>query len=156
MGVQGRWGFEVALVRGYTLIELVLVLLLVSALAVFVTPRWTGLAEWRLQAYGDALRSEWQARHRQALVQRRVIKASISPAGLQFLDASDALLVARNCPVALGNCIAEASTRTVVFNGSASGAVQTPSNLPLTLTLSSGGASRVFQVEADTGLLRAL
>ncbi len=142
--------------RAYTLIELVLVLLLVSALAVFVTPRWTGLAEWRLQAYGDALRSEWQARLRQALVQRRVIKASITPTGVQFLDASDAVISARVCPIALGSCILEAGTRTVVFNGSASGAVQTPAGLPLAITLSAGGAIRPFQIEADTGLLRAL
>ena len=56
---------------GFTLVELVMVIVVIGALAVFVLPRALDLQVWRLTAFGGELQAQAAAMHRLALAQRR-------------------------------------------------------------------------------------
>ena len=138
---------------GFTLVELVMVLVLIGVLAVFAVPRMLDLTAWRLRAYADALQAETAAMHRRALAQRRPITATITAAGVRYSDSSGTLATL-DCPPAASACIAEAGPRTVVFNAANTGRVSTSTGSALLLTVGSGSAQRRLQIEAETGLIR--
>ncbi|MFZ2652476.1 MAG: prepilin-type N-terminal cleavage/methylation domain-containing protein [Burkholderiaceae bacterium] len=141
---------------GFTLIELVLVILLVGILAVFVVPRTLDLTMWRLRAFGDELSAQMQAMQRLALLQRRPVIATINGSGVAFAYVAGAALASVDCPPAASPCIAEAGPRSVTFNASNSGRAVTSSGAQLPLTVTSGSSSTSFVIEAETGLFRRL
>ena len=62
---------------GFTLVELVMVLLIIGVLSVFALPRLLDTTMWRLTAYGNELQAQMQAMHRMALLQRRPRRALV-------------------------------------------------------------------------------
>ena len=142
--------------RGFTMIELIIVIVIIGALAVFAMPRMVDTTMWRLRAFGDDFQSRMQSMLRLSLAQRRPIVASINPSGVSFDYASGGNLDSLACPSAVPSCIAEAGTRTVTFNTANSGGVATSSGGSLQVTVSGSGYSQAYQVETDTGLVRAL
>ncbi len=143
-------------VAGFTLIEMVMVMLLIGVLAVFVLPRALDLTMWRLRAYADELQSEAMAMQRLALSQRRPVVATFTPTGASFAYASGGTLSSLPCPVTASPCIAEAGARSVVFNAGHSGRTQTPAGTAMAVTVAAGGTSIGFAIEAETGLFRPL
>lgn len=142
--------------RGFTLIELVLVILITAALAVFALPRVVDTTLWRLRAFGDELMARHQAQLRLALQQRRPIVATITGTGVSWAYASGAPLGSLPCPVTESPCIAEAGPRTVTFNSGNTGAVVTSTGADLTVTVASGSYSQAYRVTTDTGLIYPL
>ena len=138
---------------GFTLVELVMVLVLIGVLAVFAMPRMLDLTSWRLRAYADTLQAEAASMQRRALAQRRPITASFSASGVLFSDASGTLS-RLDCPAAASPCLAETGTRTATFNAANSGRTTTSTGNALQLSIGSGSALRRLQLEVETGLIR--
>lgn len=142
--------------RGFTLVELILVLLVVGVLGVVAIPRMIDLDAWRLRAYGDELLVQTQAMQRLALVQRRPVIATIDGGGVDFAYAGGATLLDLPCPAALTPCIAEPGPRTITFNSGNTGRAVSSTGSALPLTLSHGGTTLALHLETETGLIRRL
>lgn len=136
---------------GFTLIELILVMLLVAALAVFALPRLVDTTLWRLRTFGDEMQSRMLAMQRQALAQRRPIVATIGNSGVSFAYASGTAISQLDCPAATSPCIVE--TGSVTFNQANQGNARTSSGTALTLTVSHGSYSQAYRLENETGLV---
>ncbi len=143
-----------AVARGFTLIELIIVIVLIGTLAIFAVPRMVDTTMWRLKTFGDDLQGQMQSMLRLSLAQRREVVASISPTGVSFAYAAGVALPGLACPVTISNCIAE--TRSVNFNAANSGRVTTSTGSALTITVNSGSYSQAYQIEAETGLMRSV
>jgi prepilin-type N-terminal cleavage/methylation domain-containing protein len=141
---------------GFTLIELVMVMVVIGVMAVFVLPRALDLTDWRLRAFGDELQAQTMAMQRLALTQRRPVVATFSPTGASFAYVAGGTLVTLPCPAAASPCITEAGSRTVTFNADNSGRSTTSTGSALAVTVASGDTSRRFVIEAETGLFRPL
>jgi prepilin-type N-terminal cleavage/methylation domain-containing protein len=141
---------------GFTLVELVIVIVLVGVLAVVAVPRMFDVSAWRLRAFADTLEAETRSMQRRALSQRRPITATITGSGVEFADASGTL-ASLSCPAASSPCIAEAGPRSVTFNAAHSGRASTSTGSALLLTIGSGGSTqRRLQIETETGAIRPL
>ena len=149
---------------GFTMIELVIVIVLVSLLAVFAAPKMVDTQMWRLKAFGDQLQSQSQAMLRQSMVQRRPIVAAFSGSGVSFAFASEPeTVIARvSCPSSASPCLAEDvllassgdsnNSRSITFNSSNSGASLSSTGEALAVTVSHGDYSQAYQIENETGL----
>lgn len=142
--------------RGFTLIELVLVIVITAALAAFALPKVVDTTLWRLRSFGDELLARHQGMLRLALQQRRPIVATISSTGVSWAYASGGSLGALPCPATESPCIAEGGSRTVTFNSGNTGAVATSTGADLTVTVSSGSYSQAYRVAVDSGLIYPL
>lgn len=140
-------------VRGFTLIELILVIVIAAALAVFALPRVVDTTLWRLRSFGDDLMARHQAMLRLALQQRRPIIATVTGTGVSWAYGNDTAIDALLCPATESPCIAEGGSRTVTFNNGNGGATATSTGAALTVTVASGSYSQAYRVEADTGLI---
>lgn len=141
---------------GFTLVELVMVILIVGVLAVLALPRALDLTAWRLRAYGDELQAQMLAMQRLALAQRRPVTATITGTGVDFAYASGTALISLPCPASASPCISEGGSRSVTFNASNTGAATTSTGAALAVTIASGSTSQAFRVESQTGLFRRL
>jgi prepilin-type N-terminal cleavage/methylation domain-containing protein len=141
--------------RGFTLVELILVIVITAALAVFALPKVVDTTLWRLRAFGDELQARHQAMLRLSLQQRRPIVETISGSGVSWAYASGASLGTLPCPATESACIAESAARSVTFNSGNTGATVTSTGTAMTVTVASGGYSQVYRIEADTGLIYA-
>jgi len=138
---------------GFTLIELIIVMVLIGALAVIALPRLIDTNDWRLRAFGDQLLAELPAMQRQALTQRRPIVATITGDGITFAYVGGAGLGTLDCPAGTSPCIAEGGTRTFTFNAGNSGRSLSGSNTSLPITVAHGAYSQAYQLEHETGLV---
>jgi prepilin-type N-terminal cleavage/methylation domain-containing protein len=141
---------------GFTLVELVMVMVVIGVMAVFVVPRALDLGDWRLRAFGDELQAQGMAMQRLALTQRRPVVATITPTGASFAYVAGGTLVSLPCPAANSPCISETGSRTVTFNAANSGRATTSTGSALPVTVAWGDWSRRFIIEAETGLFRPL
>ena len=139
--------------RGFTLIELILVIVITAALAVFALPKVVDTTLWRLRSFGDELQARHQGMLRLALQQRRPIVATITATGVSWAYASGATLGSLTCPATESPCIGEGGSRTVTFNSANSGAVATSTAADLTVTVAYGDYSQGYRIAADTGLI---
>jgi prepilin-type N-terminal cleavage/methylation domain-containing protein len=140
--------------RGFTLVELVLVLIVVGALGAVAMPRMMDLTAWRLRAYSDELQAQTQAMQRLALVQRRPVVASFDTTGASFAYASGGTLLNLPCPAGSTPCIAEAGPRSITFNSGNSGRAVSSTGAALPLTVSHGSTTLALRIETETGLIR--
>ena len=143
-------------VAGFTLVELVMVMVIIGVLAVFVLPKALDLTAWRLRAFGDELQAQMQAMQRLALAQRRPVVATLNTTGVSFDYVAGGNLVTLACPAAASPCIAQVGPRTVTFNASNSGRAATSTGSALAVTVSAGTSSQAYIVESETGLFRPL
>ena len=141
---------------GFTLVELVMVIVVIGALAVFVLPRAMDLQIWRLTAYGGELQAQAAAMHRLALAQRRPVVATFTPTGASFDYAAGGTLVSLPCPATISPCIAQAGTTTATFNAGNAGSTTTSTGSALAIVVGASGTTLNYQVELETGLFRAL
>jgi prepilin-type N-terminal cleavage/methylation domain-containing protein len=139
--------------RGFTLIELILVIVITAALAVFALPKVLDTTLWRLRSFGDDLMARHQAMLRLALQQRRPIVETITGTGVSWAYSGGASLGSLACPATESPCIAEGGSRTVTFNSGNGGATATSTAANLTATVAYGSYSQAYVVETDTGLI---
>lgn len=149
---------------GFTLIELILVLVMTATLAVFALPKLVEVGFWRSHAFGADMLAQVEALQRQALVQQRTITITVTFAGtgLAFLDATNNVsLGALPCPSGTSPCISTGAGTSVTFNslvnGQRSGRSTTSTGAALTIRVGPpGGAAsdyRDYRVENETGLI---
>jgi MSHA pilin protein MshC len=147
--------------RGFTLIELIMVLVLVSALAVFVAPRLSGIADFNARGFHDETLALLRHAQKSAVAQRRPVCVVFGSAGATaHIDAD------RNTASGASGCEADlvgprGETPAAV---AARGSVQFAS-IPAVLvfdaqgrpsaamTAQVDGASRQISVEAGTGFV---
>ena len=141
---------------GFTLVELVMVVLILGALATFALPRALDLTAWRLRAFGDELQAQNQAMQRLALQQRRVVVGTITGTGVSYVYDGSATIVSLSCPAATSPCISEGGSRSITFNAGNTGRAVSSSGAALPVTVASGSSSRSYQIETETGLFRSL
>ena len=141
---------------GFTLVELIITLVMVGALAVFAAPRFADLDSWRLRAFGDDLRSRCQELQGLALNQRRAITATFSSTGATFSYANGTTLAAVSCPARNSPCLALGSPVSATFYGTGTGLTTTSSGSALDLMVSHGSYSKRYRLENETGLFHAL
>lgn len=141
---------------GFTLIELIIVITILGALAVLALPRLVDTEMWRLRAFGDDMQSQLQALQRRALTQRRPIIATITPTGLSFAYVNGAAIAVLPCPATSSPCIAEPGTRSITFNHANSGSSLTSAAAALTITVSASGYTQAYRLEHETGLFYLL
>jgi prepilin-type N-terminal cleavage/methylation domain-containing protein len=139
---------------GFTLIELIMVMVIIGVMAVFVLPRALDLTEWRLRAYGDELQVQTMAMQRLALAQRRPVTAVFRPTGVTFSYADGSELLNLPCPADTTPCIVETCSGT--FNALNAGRTSTSTSGAATVTLSAGSSLRRYSLEEETGLFRPL
>ena len=141
---------------GFTLIELVITLMLVAALAVFAAPKFADLNAWRLRAFGDDLSSRCLELQRLAINQRRTIVATFSSTGVSVAYSGGGSLGSLNCPASTSPCLNLASPVTASFYASSTGLTRTSTGSALDLTVSYGSYSKSYRLENETGLFHAL
>lgn len=141
---------------GFTLVELVMVLVLVGILAVVALPRLTDFDGWRVRTYADTLQATLSGLHRQAILQRRSLVVTIVATGVSATDVDGTAVGHWPCPAAATPCIAEAGPRTVTFNAGRAARTSTSTGAALDITVSHGGATRVLRVEHETGAISAM
>jgi type II secretory pathway pseudopilin PulG len=138
------------------LIELVMVIVIIGALAVFALPKALDLTAWRLTAFADELRAQANAVQRMALVQRRPVVATLSTTGASFDYVAGGNIATVNCPATVTPCLSAGSGATVTYNASNTGSVVTSTGGAVAVTIGSGSTSLSYQIETETGLFRAL
>ncbi|MBV8035714.1 Tfp pilus assembly protein FimT/FimU [Roseateles sp.] len=139
--------------RGFTLIELILVVVITAALAVFALPKVVDTTLWRLRSFGDDLQARHQAMLRLALQQRRPIVATLTGSGVSWAYAGGAVIDTLPCPATESPCIAEGGSRSVTFNSGNSGATATGTGAAMSATVAYGSYSQAYRIETDTGLI---
>lgn len=138
---------------GFTLVELVLVLVLVALLATVALPRMPDLAVWRVRTYADTLEVELRDLHRLALLQRRPVVVTITDTGASAAYVAGGALRELPCPAAASPCIADPGPRSVSFNAGNTARTVTSTGAALDITVSHGGSSRVLRVQHETGAI---
>ncbi len=141
---------------GFTLVELVMVIIITGVLAVFVVPRALDLTAWRLNAFGAELKVQSMAMQRLALTQRRPVTATITTTGVSFAYVAGGVLATVSCSATVTPCITAGSGSIVTFNSANGGSTVTSTGSALPLTVSSGSTTLTYQIEAETGLFRSL
>lgn len=141
---------------GFTLVELVMVMVIVGVMATYVLPRMLDLSLWRVRAFADELQAQSMAMQRLALAQRRPVVATLDTTGVSFAYVAGGALATVSCPAGASPCINEAGPRSVTFNANNSGRAVTSTGSALAVTVSHGGTSFSYQIEAETGLFRPL
>lgn len=143
--------------RGFTLIELIMVIVLVGSIAVFAAPRILDLSMWKLRAFADEMQSTTSAMQRLALAQRKPIVATFTTTGVTFDYVAGSTLSTLNCPSTVPACMDAASAGTATFNsGNTGSSLSSPDTLVISVVDAAGIAQHRFQLENDTGLVRRL
>ncbi len=142
---------------GFTLIELVLVIVITAAVATMALPKLMDTGAWRMRAFSDELLSLAQQGRRMALSQRRPVLLTITTTGARLTYVSGGSLGQVDCPSGIAQCIAATGSGTVTFNSGNSGSTVTSTGASLTLVLSDNASySRTLRIETETGLIQAL
>jgi len=142
--------------QGFTLIELIVVMILIGVLAVFALPKLLDTELWRLRSFGDDLQSQMQAMLRLSLVQRRPVTATLTGSTASFAYAGGgASLGSLSCPATSSPCIAEGGSRSITFNVNNGGTSLTSTGAAMTVTVSASGYTQAYVLENDTGLFYA-
>lgn len=142
---------------GFTLIELILVLVMTATLAVFALPKLVEVGFWRSHAFASDMIAQVEAMQRQALVQQRTVRVDFAATGLTFVDLSNGSITIGTLPCPTGPCIGAGAGTSITFNslvnGQRSGRSSTSSGSALTITVGSGGDALNYRVENETGLI---
>lgn len=147
--------------RGFTLVELVITLVLLSALAVFVAPRLSGVSDFQARGFHDETLALLRHAQKSAIAQRRTVCVlfAANSASLRLDADRNAASGTDGCEADLtgprGETPAGITARGGVQYASTPGALRfDPLGRPSTgLSIQVAGAARQITVEAVTGFV---
>jgi len=157
-------------VRGYTLVELVTVLILVGILAAFVGPRFFDLEVFQARGFYDEALSILRYSQKTAIAQRRAVYVNLQPTAITACYTSSfPCSVADGVPGPYGEKPysvqagggTSATPGTIIFFDALGRPYNASDIVPnstftanLTLTITGGGNTRTITVERETGYVR--
>lgn len=149
--------------QGFTLVELVVVLVLVGVLAVFALPKMLDQGSLEARSYGARLQAIVMHANRQAIAQRKPIRVAFATTGaslayvsgaalsVPLIDPTTGVAYSLACPPKIPNCLT--STGNVVFNANNSGRAVTSTSQPLVVNIVVPGYTTQFTIENETGYI---
>lgn len=156
--------------RGFTLIELIMVMVVVGILAVFVAPRFFDVNVFKSRGFADQVQATLRYAQKEAIAQHRNVCVAITPSDITLTIANAIPSLATSpcsptptlvIPGQAGNNISTPSAAITLspattFNFDALGKPwdvlgTTPSTIQKPITISLSGATIIIYVEAETG-----
>lgn len=145
--------------RGFTLIELVTVMIIVGILAVAVTPRFFGVNVFASRGFADQVQASLRYAQKEAIAQRRNVCVTLAAATIT-LTIANASGAAVACTVNLpfptgGNSINAPSGVTLSSSPSASFNFDALGRTAVQQAITVSGATDNIVVEAETGYVHS-
>ncbi|MFO1321244.1 MAG: type II secretion system protein [Burkholderiales bacterium] len=140
-------------IRGFTLAELVVVILILGILAVVAVPRLATTSDFEVQGVYDQALSTVRYAQKVAIASRSTVRVAFAANAVSVcFDGGGACGSAVTDPVRNGSLRAAGSS-TVTLTGTTFtyDGLGRPSPGPVTVSVSGGGLTRTFTVEAETG-----
>ncbi len=148
--------------RGFTLVELVMVITLLGILSFFAAARMLDRSEVDARAFADRLESTLQQAHKQAIAQRRLVYVNLDTGGGRVRACFDAA-AACSQPLAApaGGLLDITAPAGVALTGAATqfsfDALGRPSlGATTVLTVTGGSSSHAVSIQRDSGYVRRL
>lgn len=140
-------------VRGFTLAELVVVILILGILAVVAVPRLATTSDFEVQGTFDQVLSTVRYAQKAAVASRSTVRVTFSANAVSVCYDSGGACGAAVTDPATGGALQSAGSSTVSLSGTTFtyDGLGRPSTGPLTVSVAGGGFTRTFTVEAETG-----
>ncbi len=138
---------------GFTLVELVMILIIIAVLASMVMPRYPDQTTFNARGFYDAMLSLLHYAQKAAIAQHRTVCVSLSSTGASITIASAFPFIGTTCdggnlvlPVSVPKAGSGLSANTTSFQFLPSGSTNQSANIAITITGSNG-----ITVDAVTG-----
>jgi MSHA pilin protein MshC len=144
--------------RGFTLIEMIMVMVIVGILAAVVAPRFLGTSVFQSRGFADQVQATLRYAQKEAIAQRSLVCVTLTSASVTLAIASSSAAVVCTLPLVLpagGSSITAppgvtfASYTSANFNFDALGRTATRQTIVV------NGASNNIIVEAETGYVHS-
>lgn len=138
--------------HGFTLVELVMVMIIVGILAVFAAPRFFDADIFRSRGFADQVQASLRYAQKIAIAQRRFVCVTIAGNSLSLATGTVATCgTPLASPSSGGNYVIDAPASVTVTNASFYFKALGSPSTGVTVSVTGGGMTRNIIVEAETG-----
>ncbi len=139
--------------RGFTLTELLVVIMILGVMAIVVLPRFANQDDFELQGTYDKVLSTVRYAQKIAIGSRSSVLLTFAGNGLSACFAPAGSCTSDVTDPTTGSALQATGSSAVTVSGTSFSfdALGRPSSGPLTVTVANGALTRTFTVEAETG-----